>query len=225
MTTDTVSVREHTPFKDLVELLSAHRVSALPVVDREERVIGVVSEADLLHKEEYKAQRFGDGYRPELRTRLRRRLADRASGLDKAMGDFADELMSTPAITITPASTVVAAARLMARHDVKWLPVVDEDGGLVGVVARRDLLSVFVRDDGEIADSVRRELDSRLVWLNPGEIGVTVEDGVVTLSGAVEQRTYRDVLVELVQRLDGVVDVRDDLTWAVDDTAGHRSLW
>lgn len=223
MTTDVVSVREATSFKELAELMTGHQVSALPVVADGMRVVGVVSEADLLHKEEFKQQGFADDYRPELRARLRRRLADRGSGADKAAGSTAAEVMSTPVMTVTPGSTVVTAARLMARYDVKWLPVVDEDSRLLGVVARRDVLSVFVRDDTEIARIVREDLDSRVLGIDRRRIRITVNDGVVALAGDVERRTDRDLLVDLIARIDGVVDVRDEITWKeMDGTTASR---
>lgn len=120
MTTTVASVNGVTPFKDIAEVLVAHGVSAVPVVDAEGHVVGVVSEADLLHKEEFREQYYREGYQPPLRVRLRHRDAER-----KAAGDTAADLMTHPAITVPADETVVAAARLMDEKRVKRLIVVD----------------------------------------------------------------------------------------------------
>ena len=121
--------------------------------------------------------------------------------------------MTAPAITIGPAATVPAAARLMDAHHVRRLPVVDEDGKLAGIVSRRDLLSVFLRKDGEIAADVRRLLDGFLL-AEPGDADVTVRNGVVTLTGApvLARGSHADLMptaIRLMWDVDGVVDIID----------------
>ena len=112
MTAKVVTVTARTPFKD-AETLIAGGISAVPVVDDDGHVIGMVSEADLLRKEEFREQRYRKGYQPPLRARLRH-----PKGRKKAAGDTAAELMTSPAITISPQAPAVSAARLMDAHDV-----------------------------------------------------------------------------------------------------------
>ncbi len=207
MTTRVVTVRQDTPFKMVAALLAEHRISAVPVVDGLGRVVGVVSEADLLPKE-FRVSRTG--LLGSWRHRGERALADATA---------AEELMSAPAITVEPDRTVPDAARIMHRRGVKRLPVVDARGTLVGIVSRRDLLRAFLRDDEEIRREIADGIIRRTLWL-PGEAArVDVRDGVVTLHGTLEHRGLCSLLVELVGRVEGVVDIRDEMTAPADDPA------
>ncbi|MGW3938799.1 CBS domain-containing protein [Streptomyces phaeochromogenes] len=193
MTHTVVAVGSGAPFKEIVGLLDQWKVGALPVLAGEGRVVGVVSEADLLHKEEFRDTDEGD-------------LAERA----KAGAVTAGELMSTPAVTVHADATIAEAARIMARRHVKRLPVVDGSGMLQGVVSRGDLLKVFLRPDQEIADEVRHGVLNRM----PITTALTVEvsEGVVTLGGSLPERGLVPVLARAVRAVEGVVDVRLDLT-------------
>ncbi|WP_161228498.1 CBS domain-containing protein [Streptomyces sp. SID8352] len=196
MTRAAVAVGRDTPFKDIVVLMHQWRVSALPVVEGEGVVIGVVSEADLLPKEEF---RDGD---PDRFTQLRR-LAD----LAKAGARTAAELMTSPAVTVGPGATLAHAARLMAGHGVKRLPVVDEAGLLRGIVSRADLLKGFLRDDGELVEEIRRDVVAPL-FPGPAEpVRVEVSDGAVTLAGRVRDTSLVPVAARLARAVEGVVDV------------------
>lgn len=212
MTRQVVSVNGSTPFKDVAEVLIAHGVSAVPVVDAEGHVIGVVSEADLLHKEEFRELFYREGYQPPLRVRLRHRNAKA-----KAKGDTAAELMTAPAITVSPGDSVVHAARVMHEHDIKRLMVVDDEGRLAGVVSRHDLLKVFVRQDEDLADEVRVEVLGRLSE-DTSSVRVHVEHGMVTLSGQMERRSAAEIAAIMTRRINGVVDVVNQVEWKVDDT-------
>lgn len=219
MTTQVASVSDGTPFKDVAEALIAHGVSALPVVDGEGHVIGIVSEADLLHKEEFKERYHREDYQPPLRTRLRHRLGQAGGGgRAKARGDTAAELMTAPAITIWPHASIVSAVRLMTEHGVKRLPVVDADGFLQGIVSRHDLLKVFVRSDADIAEEVRENVLGHSLWTEPNNATATVAHGIVTLTGRMHQRSDAQLAARITHRVNGVVDVIDDLEWDVDDT-------
>lgn len=214
MTREVASVNGSTPFRDIAEVLVAHEVSAVPVVDGEGHVIGVVSEADLLRKEEFREQYYREDYRPSLRTRLRDLIhLPGASAEQRARGETAAELMTAPAITIKPYTSVVSAARVMAEHGIKRLPVVDDDGRLEGVVSRHDLVKVFARADEDITREIREDILDDALWADLSGVEVSVTDGVVTLTGTVPRREDAQVLLRMAERVNGVLDVVDGLKW------------
>ncbi|MEU1192953.1 CBS domain-containing protein [Streptomyces sp. NPDC005859] len=212
MTHTVAAIGRRATFKEIVRLMQDWNVSALPVIEGEGRVVGLVSEADLLPKEEF---RDSDPDLPRSRlsstgtptTRLRR-----LSDLAKADAVTAEELMTSPALTVRPDATLAQAARTMARAKVKRLPVVDAVGLLEGVVSRADLLKVFLRTDEEIAEEVRREMVSYLFPLPNSSVRVEVRDGVVRLVGRVHDTSLIPVAARLVRAVEGVVDVDFDLT-------------
>ncbi|XVQ81893.1 CBS domain-containing protein [Microbispora siamensis] len=218
MTTDVASVHAGTPFRDIAEVLITRAVGAVPVVDGDGRVLGVVSETDLLRKEEFREQYYHEGYRPPLRARLRARLGQAGGARTKAAGETAADLMTSPAVTVTAGTTTVAAARLMDEHGVKRLPVVDAEGRLRGIVSRHDLLKTFVRADCEIEREVRVEILGRSLWVDTSKVGVHVHQGVVTLTGQMDRHSAARVAVRMTRRVSGVVDVVDELRWEEDDT-------
>lgn len=208
MTRQVVTVDALAPFKEIVRQMQEHHVSALPVMDADGVLVGVVSEGDLILKED-----------PELEgsTRLfegRRRALDRS----KAAGKLAYELMTTPVISVGPDEPLGEAARRMHRSEVKRLPVIDEDGHLVGIVSRADLLRVFLRDDPDIAREIREDVVRRTLWIDPDTIRIVVREGVVTLQGQIERRSLLPILERLVSSIEGVVAVDDRLSYAADDT-------
>ena len=207
MTKDVVVVREDTPYRDVVNVLIGRRVSAVPVVDRYDRVVGVVSEADLLHKVEAN----GDT-QPRLFESHRRR-GERA----KAAGRTAADVMTSPAVCVLPSLAVAAAARRMHSENVKRMPVEDDLGRLVGIVTRSDLLKVHLRADAEIRYEVVEEVFTRVLAIEPGKIVVSIEDGVVKLTGSTHFRSTADKARLLTRQVVGVVDVIDELTYDVDD--------
>ncbi|GGX69059.1 hypothetical protein GCM10010358_24280 [Streptomyces minutiscleroticus] len=192
MTHTAVAVGRDASFKDIVQLMEEWKVSSLPVLEGEGRVIGVVSEADLLPKEGF---RDSDTDYAQL---------DRLPDLAKASAVTAEGLMSSPAVTVHARSTLPQAARIMARRKIKRLPVVNDEGLLEGVVSRSDLLKVFLRPDADIADEITRDI----IFPAPVEpVAVTVTDGVVTLTGRIRDATLIPLLVRLVRGVEGVVDV------------------
>jgi len=196
MTRTVVALAGDAPFKDIVKAIRRWMVSALPVLDEDRRVIGVVSAADLLPKEE-----FRDGT-PDRYTRL-----TRATDLAKAGARTAGELMTAPALTVRTDATLAQAARTMARYGIKRLPVVDDSGTLQGIVSRSDLLQVFLREDADIAQEVRREIVAPLFPDPPEPIGVRVRDGVVRITGRVRDTALVPVAIRLTRAVEGVVDV------------------
>lgn len=209
MTIGAISVQEDTPFKEIVDLLEAHEINAVPVVDGFDRVVGVVSSADLVPKIEF----AGDDDHLRL---FESKHTRRARG--KAHATAAGDLMNAPAITVMGSTSVVAAARVMETAELKRLPVVDDLGRLIGMVTRRDLLKVFLRTDEEIRHEIVGEALDNLVGIDSQHLRVEVDDGVVTLLGEVERRSLVDVVVRQVERVDGVVDVISHLSAEVDDT-------
>ncbi|WP_433519321.1 CBS domain-containing protein [Nonomuraea sp. CA-143628] len=217
MTTDVAAVNQNASFRTVADLLIGKAVSGMPVLDDDDHVLGVVSEADLLAKEEFKELYYDDAYRPPLRARIRHVMGSEGTGSYKALGETAGELMTAPAHVTTPDSPIVLAARLMDAHGVKRLPVIDADGRLVGIVSRRDLLKAFVRGDEEIRKLVLAGIPTSTMWTDPSGLGVEVSEGVVTLTGVVSRHTESIAAVRMAEGIDGVVAVHDELTWKHDD--------
>ncbi|MFI6691116.1 CBS domain-containing protein [Streptomyces sp. NPDC050433] len=219
MTRDVVSVRLDTPFKEIARALSDHGVSAVPVLDDAGRPVGVVSEADLLRKAANRSDRSGRLPLPHLEAWERAR----------AEGVVAAEIMSAPALSARPQWTVVEAARVMARQHVKRLPVVDETDKLLGIASRSDLLRVFLRRDSAIHEEISRDILARTLRLAPSAVTAEVEQGQVTLHGAVDDEHTVAVLVRLCGSVDGVVAVSEDLEHPSEETglaesAGRRGV-
>ena len=210
MTDEVVTARPSTSFHELVRLLDKHRISALPIVDDDGRLVGLVSEADLLVKEGYPHGGEDAGLVDAVRCRRR---------LDKAAGTRAADVMTRQVITVPLGTPVAKAARLLVRMGVKRLPVVDAQGRLTGIVTRCDLLKVFLRPDPAIHWDVEHEVVRGKLGITPGDVRIQVRDGAVTLLGAVERRSQVPALVRQAQAVDGVIEVDARLTWRVDDQA------
>jgi CBS-domain-containing membrane protein len=213
MTSRPVVAVETTGFKEIAGLLAEYRISALPVVDDSGRLVGVVSEADLLLKEAFGVQ--DDRHLIES-GRTRREHA-------KAGALLARDLMTSPAVTIGTEAPIAEAARLMHDRGVKRLPVVDEDGSVVGIVTRSDLLRVFLRPDAMIREDVVEGLIVKALWMDPNTIQVRVTGGVVDLSGQVDRKSDIRILTNLVGGLDGVVGVVEKLRFSYDDTRARNT--
>lgn len=210
MTSDVVRAVYATPFKDVAALLAHHHISGLPVVDEDDKVIGVISETDLMIRQ---AERQDAGPK-----RLFRLSPGARRAAAKARAGTAGELMSTPPVTVHAVDSIAVAARVMAERRVERLPVLDEEDRLVGIVTRRDLLQVFLRPDPDIRAEVIDEILVRTLWIGPQSIGVTVTDGVVTLDGRLERRSEVAIAAQLISRIDGVVGVVNHLTFRLDDS-------
>jgi CBS domain-containing protein len=215
MTTPVVTVDPTTPFKEIVACLAEHRVSAVPVVDNDSRVLGVVSEADLLLKEE-----FPDPDQDIPLWWTKRARLDRA----KAAASMARDLMTVAVVTISPDATVAEAARRMHTAKIKRLPVVNRTGRLVGIVSRGDLLKVFNRSDEAIRREIIEDVIAGEFMMAPSRFFLHVTDGVVVLQGRVERRNLVPYLVRAVQGVEGVVRVEDRLTYDVDDRDAGRVM-
>ncbi|MFD8993579.1 CBS domain-containing protein [Streptomyces abikoensis] len=211
MTRKVVQVRQDTPFKEIVRELAENDVTAVPVVAPDGRVIGVVSEADLMRKSADQPDPFGRVPVPNLEE------WERA----KAEGARAEELMSAPPVCARPEWNVVETARLMTVQGVKRLPVVDETDKLVGIISRADILRVFLREDTAIRDEIHHDLLQHTLGLAPSAVTAEVSEGQVTLTGTVETRSLIPVIERLCRTVDGVVAVHQRLTYTSDDTGGR----
>jgi CBS domain-containing protein len=203
MATRVVAVRKNASFKEMIVRMRRSGISALPVIDDDGGVIGVVSQADMLDKEADLATsdgplasvlRFGDN--------------------EKAAGVTAAELMTSPPVTAGPDTPLAEAARLMRDHRVKRLPVINATGRLIGVVSRGDVLSVFARPDADIQREAAEEMIAESFVTDSRGLGITVHDGIVTLTGRPETPQAGRDLVEAVLHIDGVIAVRDQLSHA-----------
>jgi CBS domain-containing protein len=199
MSTHPVSARPTSSFKELAARLREFRVSAFPVLDDDGKVIGVVSEADMLLKEAMHGGPTVLGHvlhRKELR---------------RAAAVTAGDLMTSPAVTIAPDDTVRHAAQLMYARGLKRLPVLDAAGHLVGIISRTDALAVFDRTDEDIRVEITRQVIPRLS--EPSFYWVVVENGIVTMEGTPETISIGRNVLARVRRVQGVVAVRDRLTY------------
>ncbi|BCB91842.1 CBS domain-containing protein [Phytohabitans suffuscus] len=210
MTADVATVTEETPYRAIVDILITRQISAVPVVDDFDRVLGVVSEADLLHKIETEGH-------PESRRVFegRRRRATRT----KATAMVARDLMTVPAVTVMPHTLIPAAARRMDAEHVKRLPVTNDLGRLVGIVTRSDLLKVHLRPDADIRRDVVDGVLRRVLAIRDGIVRVEALRGVVTLAGELDRRSSALTAVRLAQAVPGVVRVEDRLTYLIDDAS------
>lgn len=208
MTQDVQTIGPEASLKEAAALLAERGISGVPVVDGARRVLGVLSEADILAKER--------GQLPERKGLFgllhSRELVDLESKLDaRSVADA----MTAPALTIRPKDPLSKAAALMADKGIKRLPVV-EDGTLVGIVTRADLVRAFIRTDEEIEREIREDVIMHTLWITPEELTINVEGGVVTIAGEVEMRSDAELLPEFIRRVVGVVHVEPRLTYRAD---------
>jgi CBS-domain-containing membrane protein len=204
MTTDVATTTPDVLLKDAALELVRHRISGMPVVDDDRHVLGVLSETDILAKEggEHRSGGFLQW------------LVDPGDPWIAARFDAVtvDEAMSAPARTIRSDRHVAEAATIMLDEDVNRLPVVDDDGKLVGLVSRGDLVRAFTRSDEEILREIEEDVIRKVMWLSPSSVDVTVTKGVVTLSGEVASEADAELLPTFARKVPGVVDVISSLT-------------
>ena len=194
MTTDVISVTPDTPIKDAAGLMFRHRVSGLPVVGDDGGVVGIITEADFLRLE-----------------------GARSTAEEVSPVESVGQVMNKGVVTVAADVAVSDAARIMVVQDVKRLPVVDPDARLVGILSRLDVVAVFTRPDEVIEDEIREDLLRRVLFVDPDDIDVVVNNGVVTFTGEIGTSNEARLLEELARRLDGVMRVESKLTWRIDD--------
>jgi CBS-domain-containing membrane protein len=208
MTAGPMTVTPSTPIKELAGRLVELRVGALPVITPRDGVAGIVTETDLLRKEEL--QRDPDGsHSAHLSYRDRRAIAT---------AETAGEIMNPHPATVRPETAVAEAARLMSRHQVGCLMVTDDGGKLLGMVSARDLLRVFLRPDEAIKADIVGDVLPRYLGTNPVLVDVEVIDGIVRLTGELERKSMLTAVRPAVRAVDGVIDIVGRLGYAIDDT-------
>ncbi len=206
MTHDVVCVGEETGYREILGVLAERRISAVPVIDESGRIVGVVTEADLLHKVEIGEER-------RLFERSRRRAARAKSHADRAR-----ELMTAPAVTARADATLAEVASLLEAKGIKRLPVVDAGGRPIGIVSRSDLLKAYSRGDSEIREDIVQGVLRDTLWIDPEPLQITVERGVVRLAGQVDRKTTALSVGHMCVLVPGVIEVHNGLTWEMDDT-------
>lgn len=208
MRANVVTVPPEMPLKGVANLFVLNQISGAPVCDAEGHILGVVSEGDILWKELGlpEERRQGYGLILDLAHWDSRRAAARTAA----------EAMTTPAITVSSTAPVSRAAKLMVENAVNRLPVV-EDNQLVGIITRADLVRAFTRSDVEIKEEIRDDVLLETLWIDPRAVSISVVDGQVELGGEVENRTTAELVEAYVRRVPGVVAVRSELRWRLDD--------
>jgi CBS domain-containing protein len=202
--------------KDVARMLVENRISGMPVCDPDGKVVGVISEGDILFKERG---------RPEQRAAPLGWLLEGGSRTDikKATARVVGDAMTKPAVTIRPSSSATEAARLMLEHSVNRLPVVMQDGRLVGIVTRADLVRAFTRPDAAIATEIQQDILERVLWADPSAINLFVREGEVEASGELETSTDVEIFEQLVEKVPGVVSLKSSVTYRVANRNGERS--
>ena len=200
MSTNVISARPQDSFAHLTTLLRGAAIRAVPVVDDNDTLLGVVSEADLMA-----AVARPNGHH--------RRHAPQS----KTGATTAAELMTTGVQTVTAATRVPAAARTMLGQHLSWMPVCDKDRRVIGVLGRSDLLTVFTRDDASIRAEIVDDVLRSILLADPDRVLVEVDSGVVTLTGELDTRLDTQVAVRLIERVEGVVAVVDHLRFHTDE--------
>jgi CBS domain-containing protein len=220
MTEKVLTIGPEAPIKDVAKILVENRISGLPVCDISGRVLGVISEGDILYKEHDPREGSVGGPLAWMVDGT-----TRDTGYVKAAALTAGKAMTAPAITIPPYESVSEAARIMCERRVNRLPVV-RDERLVGIVTRADLVRAFTRGDEEIEREIREDVIERTMWIDTGKIEVVVQRGHALLTGGLPTRSDVELLGRLVGRVPGVVAVESRVAWNVDDTTrkGRRSL-
>lgn len=211
MTTQVVSVPPGMRLKELARVLSEGRIGGAPVVNEDGEVIGVVSEADLVGKQVGRPPSrrapldwiFGNG--------------DDAWELRRRAAITVEDAMTAPPITVTADRPLREVAALMVDRDVNRLPVID-DGRLVGIVTRADLVRAYLGRDDAILHAIRDDVIRRRLWMDPDQLQIEVAEGMVRLSGSVDRRSTAGLLEKLIGVVDGVDGVESRLTWDFDDS-------
>ena len=204
MTIDVITTTPSAYLKEAARTMGGAGVSGLPVVDESGTLVGIITEADFLEREADRSQR----------RLLSAMIEERGPIVD---AETVGEVMTRDPVVIFPEASVTEAARVMAHHHVKRLPVVDANGALVGIISRADVVAVFTRPDDVIEDEIREDIVKRVLLLEADSLDVDVTNGVVTISGSAPTATDARLLEALVRRIDGVVRLESRVAYDVND--------
>ncbi len=212
MTSPAITARPDARVKDLVALMITHRISGIPIVTADHELVGIITEADILFKEVLP--------KPHEPTPIAQRLhlpgiAEAAERARKAEGLRADEIMTSPVITVTEAATVHEIAGLMVKHKVNRIPVL-RAGKVVGIVSRADVLKAFTRTDQDLTEAIREGILHDL-WVDISKLAIEVKDGIVHLEGTLDRRSEKELVEKWAALADGVVGIESRLTYETDD--------
>jgi len=213
MVKDVVTVGPDAPVREVAMLMLERRISGVPVVDADRRVLGIVSEGDLIRRPEIETDHAPTGWLSIFLSE-----EERARDFVKSHGRKAREVMTKPAICVAPDTPLAEIVRLMERHGIKRLAVV-ENGKLAGLVTRADLLRAMVAYRGvSPAASSDHDLRTRIEvmlrgedWATSAYVFVQVENGVAQLRGTVESESQREALILAVRGVPGIRDVQPHL--------------
>jgi CBS domain-containing protein len=205
MSTEPITIRPDTPFKEIVDVLIRHGIGGVPVTSSDGRLLGVVTEGDLLTKPAFSTRTR------RARTKLQTWFGLGRDARRKATGLTAREIMTAQVVTAAPYEYLDDVALRLVEHRIGRLPVVD-DGRLVGIVTRKDALRPFDRSDDDIAADVQAALDDRVTFEYGHDARFSVKEGVVELTGTVPAPDYVNALADTVAHVSGVVHVDNSLT-------------
>ena len=212
MSTEVITAAPETSLKEVARMMLGHQISGVPIVGEDDRLVGVVTEADILHHESLRDE--GD----------RLGILHRIRGDEVITATTAGDAMSAHVVTTGPDVDHTVAARLMETRGVRRLPVVDAYGHVLGIISRSDIMTCFARPDELIEDEIRVDILDRILWTEPGAVNIEVVEGRVTLKGSVPKKSDARILEVLTGRLDGVIDVNtDEVYYAQDDTRTGES--
>jgi CBS domain-containing protein len=217
MTTPVIIVRPDTPLKEVAQVLTLHLISGVPVVDDAGRIVGLISETDLLVKEA-----GPEAVQHRLLVRFVGESEATEAQLAKVDAIVARDAMTVPALVIDPDRPIHEAAKLMVERRINRLPVVDAQGRLVGIVSRADIVRAFVRPDEDLERTIREKVIVETMWLDPANVELEVANGVVRVRATLDRRSTAEILKRLIGQVDGIVAVQADLAWQLDDSAIER---
>jgi CBS domain-containing protein len=205
MTANVETVRPDTEVREIVKRLLARNISAMPVVDDQDKVVGIVSEGDLMHRSENETERQQSWW-----IRMLAEPLDRARDFVKANAQHAKNIMSREVISVTEDTSLVEIAETLEKHHIKRVPVM-RDGKLVGIVSRANLLqglvaagakTVVSENDRDLKDAIEGAMNA--AGLNAQYVNVVVADGSLTLWGMVETKAEQAALGIAAERVAGV---------------------
>jgi len=208
MTTDVITVSRSAPLKEAARRMIEAGVSGLVVTDDAGHIEGVITEADFVKAESDR--------RADKRARLLRWLMPEPEMPSSER--VVEDAMTADVVTLGPGADHAEAARVMRKAGIKRIPIVDEEGALVGIVSRSDILRAFARSDSEIIDEISNHILGDVLWIDRRRVEVGCIDGNVTLEGRLETKSDAMLVEEMARRVDGVVSVAASLTWEIDNT-------